>query len=333
MSCWDVLGIEATGNVRAIKRAYARSIAQYHPEDDPEGFQVVQEAYEHALAYAQGDAHGTAMPDVSTATVVSAQAGAPVAPVERAASVMPTASAAPERSEAPVGNDLSLEDLTSDDFGDTGVAGRLLEEREDDVSQLMGNMFADATDEPVHDMPQGFGGVPADASPDPSGQGSVDWSMTFLAQEDRGVFTSAAEAARGEGAPDYIKRQFRETQVLRARAATWIGWLGARIEEGDVTPFMRKEPCAEFFALSGFDATLAEMLAPVVRGMDPEALLELEQAVNAPGDARETRALFDRVRAEIKHAHDQKLAPFKKAAIAIVALIYIVVRVWARSTY
>lgn len=134
-------------------------------------------------------------------------------------------------------------------------------------------------------------------------------------------------------APDYIKRQFRETQVLRARAATWIGWLGARIEEGDVTPFMRKEPCAEFFALSGFDATLAEMLAPVVRGMDSEALLELEQAVNAPGDARETRALFDRVRAEIKHAHDQKLAPFKKAAIAIVALIYIVVRVWARSTY
>lgn len=55
MDAWSVLGIAPTTNARAIKRAYAKQVASHHPEDDPEGFQRVQAAYEQALAYARSE--------------------------------------------------------------------------------------------------------------------------------------------------------------------------------------------------------------------------------------------------------------------------------------
>lgn len=52
-NCWNILGIEPTGDRRAIKRAYAKQSGRYHPEDDPDAFQALQEAYQEALAYQQ----------------------------------------------------------------------------------------------------------------------------------------------------------------------------------------------------------------------------------------------------------------------------------------
>lgn len=52
MSIWDTLGIEPTTDKRTIKRAYAKLAAKYHPEEQPEKFQAVYDAYEQALAYA-----------------------------------------------------------------------------------------------------------------------------------------------------------------------------------------------------------------------------------------------------------------------------------------
>lgn len=77
MNIWDVLEIEATSSARAIKRAYARQLTKHHPEDDPEGFQLVQAAYERALLIAHGGKG--ASEDVSPALCASVEAGA-VAP-------------------------------------------------------------------------------------------------------------------------------------------------------------------------------------------------------------------------------------------------------------
>ncbi len=50
---WDTLGIERTTDQRKIKRSYARLVAKYHPEEYPEKFQEIHQAYERALRYAR----------------------------------------------------------------------------------------------------------------------------------------------------------------------------------------------------------------------------------------------------------------------------------------
>lgn len=93
MNIWDVLEIEATSSARAIKRAYARQLAKHHPEDDPEGFQLVQAAYERALLIARGskDASG----DVSLTLRASVEAGAdaPETAITASAATTPAATA------------------------------------------------------------------------------------------------------------------------------------------------------------------------------------------------------------------------------------------------
>ncbi|HOJ78650.1 MAG TPA: tetratricopeptide repeat protein [Bacillota bacterium] len=43
---WDRLGIEPVSDIRAIKKAYALKLKEFHPEDNPQGFQELREAYE-----------------------------------------------------------------------------------------------------------------------------------------------------------------------------------------------------------------------------------------------------------------------------------------------
>jgi hypothetical protein len=47
---WSVLGIEATGDLVAVKRAYAVKLKQARPDDDPQAYQALRAAYESALA-------------------------------------------------------------------------------------------------------------------------------------------------------------------------------------------------------------------------------------------------------------------------------------------
>ena len=53
MNCFTVLGIEPTTEKKKIKRAYAAKSREFHPEEHPEEFQRIHDAYEEALAWAE----------------------------------------------------------------------------------------------------------------------------------------------------------------------------------------------------------------------------------------------------------------------------------------
>lgn len=46
MDAWDKLGISPTEDKKVIKRAYAKKLREYHPEENPEEFKQFQEAYQ-----------------------------------------------------------------------------------------------------------------------------------------------------------------------------------------------------------------------------------------------------------------------------------------------
>ncbi|MGN1088977.1 MAG: J domain-containing protein, partial [Huintestinicola sp.] len=50
---WEILGIEPTTDIRAIKSAYARLAKKYNPEEQPEEFQRLHAAYKQASDFAR----------------------------------------------------------------------------------------------------------------------------------------------------------------------------------------------------------------------------------------------------------------------------------------
>lgn len=53
MNEWKLLGIEPTDDIKIIKRAYAAKSKEVHPEEHPEEFRALHEAYETALSCAR----------------------------------------------------------------------------------------------------------------------------------------------------------------------------------------------------------------------------------------------------------------------------------------
>ncbi|MBD9439566.1 J domain-containing protein [Pseudomonas sp. PDM04] len=82
MSHWQLLGLTADADERSIKRAYAQRLKTCRPDDDPEAFQRLREAYETSLAEARWRAE--ADDDVVLAPLVTTveQHDAPVLTLE-----------------------------------------------------------------------------------------------------------------------------------------------------------------------------------------------------------------------------------------------------------
>lgn len=55
MSCWTILEIEATKDLKAIKKAYAVKLKQLNPDEQPAEFQQIKEAFDTAVNYAKGN--------------------------------------------------------------------------------------------------------------------------------------------------------------------------------------------------------------------------------------------------------------------------------------
>lgn len=53
MDIWGILEINETTNIKLIKRAYANKTKEIHPEEQPEEFQQLYDAYHAAIAYAK----------------------------------------------------------------------------------------------------------------------------------------------------------------------------------------------------------------------------------------------------------------------------------------
>lgn len=62
---WQELGIAPTRDRRKIRRAYARRLKAVNPEDDPEGFQRLRDAYEKVMAAIEESGKRTADPDAT----------------------------------------------------------------------------------------------------------------------------------------------------------------------------------------------------------------------------------------------------------------------------
>lgn len=52
---WEILELEPTRDISAIRRAYAQKTLACHPEENPEGFLKLRKAYREAMDYAEGE--------------------------------------------------------------------------------------------------------------------------------------------------------------------------------------------------------------------------------------------------------------------------------------
>lgn len=77
MNIWNLLGLQPTQDTREIRRAYAEKAKAVHPEEDPEGFQLLRAAYEQALSLAKKTENVRPEPEAPPSPAESAEAPLP----------------------------------------------------------------------------------------------------------------------------------------------------------------------------------------------------------------------------------------------------------------
>ena len=71
---WKILGIEETKDEELIRNAYRTEVVKVNPEDDAEGFKLLREAYDEAMAFAaSSDEEGGEQPKKEGPPVCAAE--------------------------------------------------------------------------------------------------------------------------------------------------------------------------------------------------------------------------------------------------------------------
>ncbi len=68
MNCWDILQLEPDSDARAIKQGYAKKLKTTKPDEDPEGFKVLNSAYKQALKIARSQGAKSNISEVQPTT-------------------------------------------------------------------------------------------------------------------------------------------------------------------------------------------------------------------------------------------------------------------------
>lgn len=324
MDIWKVLGIAPTDDARAIKRAYAEQLRAHHPEDDPEGFQRVQEAYERAREQARSarGAGGARVAGPGAPVAPRAADGPPAAPAasrgaDRAPGERPAATAAhpaagwtpgapgtavpdapPARAESPGAPHGPAGSGTAPDA--PAATGPRAARREGEAPrpaaarrEAADGRSPDGPDAAARAVPAGSGAA------SPIGVDS-SWRAVFLERSADG----AAFAPCAPGAPgDYIDASLGARSRLRADAAQLVERLAGAIDRRDleaVRALFRDGGWVRCARVPGFDETLAEMLASYLPELSEADLNGLEadvaHAVSGPADAPAVAGAFGAVR-------------------------------------
>ena len=73
MTIWEELGISRTNDMRQIKKAYAEKSKLVHPEEHPEAFRRLHEAYREAVNIARFQSNAVKFQDNSEKSTLSEQ--------------------------------------------------------------------------------------------------------------------------------------------------------------------------------------------------------------------------------------------------------------------
>lgn len=204
----DVLGLTDAAEERDIKRAYARQLKQTRPDEDPEGFQRLHDAYRYALEYARDRAWREESDD-----------GPATAPLADAAEAATVEEALPSQVRSDAGTSLASGMAPVEPEGSQHTADTPVEDAALDLPAFLDDCLVHLSQDDPTSLRQWLESQPA------------LWSLQMKPQIGRWLLQALDERGTSVGADnfDVMLRFFDMDQVLSGVDPWFLQSLGARL--------------------------------------------------------------------------------------------------------